>query len=254
MEQPPENLTSCFVNGSNGTLEAVAGLRIWDSVWGLAVVMCGICAIVMVLIVCLKAYKTFIDRLVLYNTLSAFLFSVSMILQTWSGLMENKVKESIFNGVCSAVGYLTTLTLWMMLLFLMVISLHLFLLVAFQIKVSKYEKLIVVGIPIISAVIATVPFMTKSYGSSAYGCWINIQREQPNLEHRRLYRTNSAWFAPQIVVASFGLFTAVYVAWVICRQRGARRQHMEAVKETIHLVLYPIINELVTFVLLANIY
>ena len=94
--------------------------------------------------------------------------------------MENEVKESVFYGVCSAVGYLTTFTLWMLELFLMVISLYLFLLVAFQFKVSKYEKLIVVGIPIISAVITTVPFMTKNYGSSvsSAGCWDYIQRKQ----------------------------------------------------------------------------
>ena len=205
----------------------------------------------MVLIVCLKAYKTFIDRLVLYITLASFLFTVSLILQMVS-LMENKVKESIiFNGVCSAVGYLTTFTFWMTVLFLLVISLHLFLLVAFQIKVSKYEKLIVVGIPIISAVIATVPFMTKSYGSTADGCWIKIRENDQNQSIAGFIELIMLGIAPSIVVASFGLFAAVYVTWVICRQRGARRQHMEAVKETIHLVLYPIINGLANFVLLG---
>ena len=242
--EPPQVNCSCFVND---TIE----LRV--VIWGLSVVMCGV---VMVLILCLKAFKTFIDRLVLYTTLSAFLLSVCMVLQTVS-LMEDKIKSKInvFKGVCSAVGYLTTFTIWMLVLFLLTVSLHLFILMAFQASMSKYDKLIVVGIPIISAVVATIPFMTKSYGSSSDMCYVKSREKNS-------YNQSSAGFAEQMflgeaapmVIAAFNLFTAMYITWAICRQRGETIQHMEAVKETIHLVqiLYPIINEMVSFVLLES--
>ena len=53
------------------------------------------------------------------------------------------------------------------------------------------------------------------------------------------------------LVAAFGLFTAVYVTWAICQQRRVRRQHIEAVKETIHLVLYPVFNAMICIIWLV---
>ena len=217
MEQTPENSTSYLVNETS---------KVEYGIGGLSAVLVGICGIVMVLIVCLKAYKTFIDRLVLYITISVFLFTVSVILQNLMiGWIESKVKESVFNGVCSAVGYLTTFTLWMM-LFLLVISLHLFLLVAFQVKVSKYEKLIVVGIPIISAVIASVPFMTKSYGSSDYGCWI-ISKE--NNQNRSI-----AGLAEQIVLGYGSTNSGSLLQFVCSRVRYLGHLSGKRSKKTTH--------------------
>ena len=209
-----------------------------------------ICIVSTLLILSLKAYKLFTDRLVLYIMMAATLYSLCAALQL-IGLSTREKSPRVYKGVCETIGYLSIYSLLVQVSLHGLMSLHLLLFAVFRFRVGTYEKSIIGALFLLPLVVAAIPFTTKSYGPSVAWCWIK-SHSYDHHEATPFVEQLVLGYAPQLIVTTFSLCVAVTTACVICRKTGASREHKLAVRNTLHLVIYPLVIELVCLIGLTN--
>ena len=124
-----------------------------------------ICLLAAVLVGATKLYKKTVYRLALYQDLSAMLLGMAGGFQMLIG-WKHFEQPQVFNPLCAAIACMNLYSQWLKILFTAWVTFHLFCFAVFQKNFKKLEMLYVVTSLIVPAVIAAIPFTTKTYGLS----------------------------------------------------------------------------------------
>ena len=125
---------------------------------------------VVVFILATKKWQFFSERLILYLTISAMLFSVANIINRVDFHGE---KSSFYNGFCAFSGVMTQVTAWFCFMAYTSITLHLFFRSILNKSTEKYEWAYVFLIFVVPLLFNWIPFVSNLYGKAGVWCWIS---------------------------------------------------------------------------------
>jgi len=259
------NLTNktCF-RFSSRDFEAIFGTKV--GVAGLAVFAC---CVAILLIFISKAYKRFVHRLTFYLAFAALLYSVVFILQILP--VEDRCGFMVVRNeqFCMAAGFLVLYGGWVMLFFICWITLHLFILAVFKrnYKSWKYEVGGLIVCHSCPLMVCVVPFINFKhgvmYGLAGAWCWIKVTGNSCHPYGEGVIEQFTLWYGPLIFIVL--LIFLVIAIMIIALYRGTRErsgelsttyqlqsQYREALKETMPLLFYPIIYNILCCLAFAN--
>ena len=259
------NLTNkkCF-SFSSKDFGAIFGTKV--GVAGLAVLAC---CVAIFLIFISKAYKRFVHRLTLYLTIAALVYSVVFILQIMP--VESSCGFVVVRNeqLCMAAGFLVLYGGWAMLLLICWITLHLFILAVFKqnYKSCKYEVGGLIICHVCPLLWCAVPFINFEhgvmYGLAGAWCWIRVTGNNCQPYGEGVVEQFTLWYGPLIFIVL--LIFLVIAIMIIALYRGTREsgavlsttyqlqsQYREALKETMPLLFYPIIYNILCCLAFAN--
>ena len=198
------------------------------------------CCVALVVLLCFKAYKQFLQRLVLYLTLGTTLYCLTSVLQVAAKLQHF--------AECAAVGYLITYSGWMKVTLMCSITLHFFLLAMFQKSLKKYEWVITLLAFLLPAVVAAVPLSTNTYGHPKAWCWI-CPTEKGFAQQVAL------WYVPFAILMSLNYIAMGMILSSVCLQdkhTPISNRHRQTIKDSLPLLFYPMVLQVICFIGLAN--
>ncbi len=250
MEAKHGNDINSSCDPSKDTVDAVK-LRV--GLGGLGVV---VCLVGLTVILCLRAYKTFLQRLVLYLNIAGIFHSVSSVLQVVSIVLNKSSNQ--YDGVCATVGFFQMYMVWVIELLVFFMSLHLFLLAVSDrqrkgIKGNLEPSTIAISI-LLPLAISSVPLITHTYSSSVAWCWI---KESGDIDKNKtgLKEQITLWFVPSILLTTADYCMNATTLCIVFRQRKKARvplRHKQALKDTLPLLLYPVLLQILTCVGMVN--
>ena len=128
-----------------------------------------VCLLAAIMVFHLKLYKMLVNRLALYQVLSALVLASVPLMEVMYYNYDDSTHNRICNGVCIFIGFLVVYTQWMKLLFTMWVTFHIFCFGVLHKNLKKLEALYVVTSLLVPALIAAVPLVTHSYGLTPEG-------------------------------------------------------------------------------------
>ncbi len=259
-QNSPNNSNNCYMFTAK-QLDDIVTAKI--AVSSAAVVLCLIGTIV---IVVLKHYRLFVHRLVLYLMIVGVLQGLSTGMDVafihHSG-KQVKIREGL-SSLCVVAAFLFQVTAWQFLLVFGWITTYLVLLAVFKYRAnSKRQEIaglvISLGVPLI---FNWLPFLHNMYGLAGPWCWIRSTNGDchSNIEIGMVYQY-TLFYAPQAVLILYGFVSfLVIVATILKRslkqsREANRTQHspyQQALKESLPLLLYPLLYNIITGVMIAN--
>ena len=238
-------------NCSNASLdknELDAALAIMSSTGGASVV---VCLVAVALVVVFKLYKQFAYRLALYQVLSAMVFGAVCSLEA---IFINYDKDpAIYSRVCQVVASLFFDLEWVKLMFTTCVTFHLFCFAVFYKNFKKLEIVYVLCSTLVPTILASIPYMTHSYGRSGAWCWIQdwINNCPSDIFEAGNVETFALWYGPAFLVLLLDSIAMVVMGTVLtCRARrvelhehllSTNKAHKSALNQMLPLLAYPII-------------
>ena len=235
---------SCF-NFNNKQFESVFWVKtVLETAAGV------VCFTVILLIWFLKAYKRSVHRFALYLTIAALLNSVALILESLP--VKNTCDHVIVTNekLCIAAGFLDEYSSCVILLLICWLTIHMFVLAVFKCN-HKSRKLEVGGVIIsltIPIAISTIPFNDFEngimYGLSGELCWIKTTDDKCNKIEEGVIEQFTLWYGPALFLATVNFLAILVVVIVLykgTKQEELQNQYKKALKETLPLLIYPII-------------
>ena len=222
------------------------------------------CLLTVVIIVSLKQYKKFVNRLVLYLMIIGCVHAVTIGLEVAPvrHMGQTVVVRRGLNGLCEAVGFITQTTAWMFFMVMLWIVFYLFLLAVFKYGANKYKHEIT-GI-LVSILFPLsfnwVPFVQHMYGLAGVWCWIRLTNGYcwHNYTLGIIYQF-ALLYGPLTLLIFISFFLFVVMVCVLCRQRIYIKginiyhsSHHQAVKEALPLLIYPLIYNIICTLMTAN--
>ena len=208
--------------------------------------------LVILMIVCFKAYKNFVQRLHLYLAIAAICNGIAFTLNSLP--VENRCGYMFVTNehFCQASGFLHQYTTWVILLLVCWITLQFFLLGVFKrnYKSCKYELVGVATTLVVPLIVSSIPFIDfgngSMYGLAGAWCWIKTTDADCNKFTEGEIEQFVLWHGTVVVFVTLNLLAMLAVITVLYRgtkQEQGRLQHQygEALKETRPLVFYTFI-------------
>lgn len=194
------------------------------------------CIFIVVLIWLFKTYKYFVQRLILFLTISAAFQSFSFIL---GDLYEN-------DTMCQFQAFIMQYFGWATLLWVLCITINIILVVRGVANTEKYEKWYHLICWLLSVFWSSLPFIGKKYGPACVWCW--IKQDATALRF-------GTWYVPIFLVILFLVFAYVYIVLKVFVRNGrwsgtynAEVEHDNAMllKEVKPLASFPLIYLILT--------
>ena len=212
--------------------------------------------LVIMLIGFLKLWKFFSQRLILYLTITALLFSLSNIINTvdYHGAMS-----AFLTGFCSFSGFMTQVSGWMMLNCITCITVYLFLRAIFNINSESYEWAYLLWIFLVPFLFNWIPFIGNTYGKAGVWCWIEAY-DLVNCEVRLLGRWLQfcLYYFPLYTLNAILLILYIIIGVNICYKRrkssdpNSKKVAKQTLREVASLIAYPLIYFVLNIPLLIN--
>ena len=205
------------------------------------------CLFVMGLILLLKKYRIFTQRLILYLTIAAALESLCVVTQATVYFPETDA----YKGYCMWSGFFSQVTNWSQLMAVCCITFDLFLTTVLH-KNSRREWIYILAIFVFPLLINWIPFIGSSYGQAGPWCWIRtVNREENCTKYvfgvaMRVVLWLGLLYPLLTVVLVTNVFILISVQYQVRTFQGKydpdnyKRKQMMA-KEIRPLVVYPII-------------
>ena len=138
------------------------------------------CALAVILIIVLKLYRKFLNRLVLYLMVAAGGYSVAFLLAITPVHHSNgevQVREGL-DGLCAAFGFFIQMTEWIFqgTMTWVVVYLTLMAVFKYQADKPKHEVSGLIIILLFPFIINWIPFVSDMYGLSGIWCWLHVKR------------------------------------------------------------------------------
>ena len=208
-----------------------------------------VCLLAAILVCILKLHKKTVDRLALYQVLSASALAAQCIGQIFLLKYSTLSETTVIQHLCQAFGFLFLYTEMVKLLFTMWVTVHLFCYAVFHKNLKRLEALYVVTSLVVPAGIASVPFTTHTYGLSQSWCWIQSRKDNcpgSTLLVRGVIEQFALWFGPAMVILSLVSLAMVVMVIILFHRAyvwraSQRNQNWKAVKQLLPLVAYPIL-------------
>lgn len=172
---------NCSATPSPYESQAFTGIAIASAASALFSLLAS-CFVIGVMVL-LKKWRFFSQRLILYLAVAAILTSVATILHRVdysSNSSSNNgttlsSSSSFYDGFCVFGGFLEQVTSWIFLNANTSITAYLFASVIFHARTERFEPLYFVFIFIFPLSFNWIPFVTSSYGPSGAWCWIRTE-------------------------------------------------------------------------------
>lgn len=212
------------------------------------------CVVVIGLIILLKKYMFFIQRLILYLSIAAFLNCLALTLRLIR-LADNEgnFEDPILHTLCIISGFLDQTTAWFLTLAFVCITFTLFRSAVFHKDSERFEFYYILIIFISPFLITWIPFVRNNYGQAGAWCWIqdNTIDENCTVEKDKLgiALRYALWYIPNYFILGFILLTYIYIIINVSRQRRkwygrydpeARQRKEMMRKEVWPLLFYPL--------------
>lgn len=250
-----------------------------------------ICVVAIIIIFLHKAYKQFVYRLVLYLMVVDLIQSVTNILEGIPVQIQhsNETEHRNYTQVvvadgwgeaCAAFAFGNQVTVWMENLMILWILFYLIVLVTKILKPQKFSTdhmtenasqpnftqrelfalLFTIFFPF---TFNWLPFLFKDgmYGLSGLWCWIKLtDKDCDGSLTVGLGLMFGLFYGPLILIIMFGLISFVVMAIVMCKRSRMKRGvdwadqklYRRGLREVIPLLLYPLIYNLISTILVVN--
>ena len=252
---------SCFHFSQEQLNQAIAAVV---SVSALAIIAC---ALAVILIIVLKLYRKFLNRLILYLMVAAVSYTVAFVLAITPVHHSNgevQVREGL-DGLCAAFGFFNQMTDWTFhgTIAWVIVYLTLMAVFKYQANKPKHEVSGLIIILLFPFIVNWIPFINDMYGLSGIWCWIKLTNGDCHSDYTlgvayqfTLYYGLFAMF----VFGSYVAFTVIVIT--LCKERVAsgreraesfkKETHRQALKEALPLLAYPLIYNIFFTIMLAN--
>jgi len=226
--------------------------------------------VVILLIVILKKYTHFVQRLILYLSIAITLNAVAVILNYSKVAKQNGSKP--LEDLCTAVAFIYQTTRWSMTIAYTCLTASLLMAAVFHATGEKLEIGYILGIFVLPITFNWIPFMYKSYGTSGPWCWIRTENyEFDNKGNITNCSTNSEgemlsfglWYIPNYALLIILLIVYIVIMINIMRKRrywrgvyttatdvASERNNIKELVMTI--ILYPLVYFLLSIFPLVN--
>ncbi|XP_064389922.1 uncharacterized protein LOC135337848 [Halichondria panicea] len=229
------------------------------------------CIAATLLILCAKAYKRFVYRLVLYFMIAVMFQAISLILEQ-TPIIHNKPDSQVevrngWDVPCSIFAFLDQIALWIgnfVVLWIFLYLLHLvwnlyhLKLVQQSQKISKGEIIALFAIFILPLTFNWIPFATNMYGLSGLWCWIketeNGCTSDPTIGLVLIF---TLFYGPLMFLMVFGFASLLVIVVALCKrwksvQGLVRQRYTKGIKEIVFVMMYPILYNLICIFLVVN--
>ena len=216
-----------------------------------------ICVIALLITCYYRLYKRFVHRLVIYQLLSAIMFSLMCSAELSFLNYDYNDNSMMMKALCGAVGFLVSVTIEIKFLITFWLTFYLFMFAVFSKDLYHLELLYVItsiGIPVICD---WIPFVNGLYAVAGAWCWIkNWKGDCPNdkimigtiEQYAFEYAPGGLLFLIDLIliIVTIGVLLYRSYCWPVkteydpLLERQAERQK-KAFKEILPLMLYPII-------------
>lgn len=195
-----------------------------------------------------RLYGKTVYRLALYQVLTGW--SMASLHVTQVVIIHYYEAPSKYRLVCEAIACLSLFAEWSKLLFTTWATFHLCTFVLFQRNLKRWEAIYVSTSVIVPAMIASVPFVTNSYGLAGSWCWITTYNASDCKETQitnGIIEQFALWYGPSSILLFAASVAMVSLLVVVARRLYKRRldpsssQHRIVLKQLIPLAIYPII-------------
>lgn len=156
-----------------------------------------------------KKYKFFVQRLILYLSISAFLSSTAYIM----GRVDYDPSSHALMKFCEFQGFWLLLTDWMVVLSIFCVTFNLLWSVFTEKRHEKIEIFYVAFTFLAPIPISCIPFIHNSFGPSGAWCWIQSIRDNCTPDRFAKYLQFGVWYVPQYIII-FSLFV-MYIVIIV---------------------------------------
>lgn len=199
----------------------------------------------------LKLHRLFTYRVAFYQVLGAILYHCAGILATLFPLTIDHFQKH-FVSVCQFAGFSLTFFFSLKLFFVSFIVVHLFIFAVIYRSIKRFEPAYIVFSVAVSLVIASVPFMTKTYGLAGPWCWIKNREDgcSSQILLDGIIEQFALSYAPGLAcLAIDSVLAAAMVTILYLRVHREKKRDPtikwhpleEAIKQILPLVAYPVL-------------
>ena len=224
-----------------------------------------VCAVAMVMMGVMRLYKHFIYRLAVYQVLGSFLqaFSMGLVLTT----LDYDDKLLYYRVACNLTAFFQQYSMWVKLLFTSWLTFHLFSYVVFFKNLKRLEWLYISSSVLGPLLISWIPFIHHSYGLAGAWCYIRSWKDDCPTEKysEGIVEQFGLYYGPAALSLLVNIIAiGVMVVVMLWRARksvqstelqslvGARDQYVEVLKQTLPLLIYPVIYFTLLLIPLSN--
>ena len=218
--------------------------------YSLSAVGCVSCALTVLLILALRAYKVCVHRLTLYLAVVSLFFAVSLALEVIpvdTGKPGDSAvtlrNGSAWKDACSAFGFVSQFTALSTNFLILWICSYVFLLAFFQFQMKgiKYELCGITMTFVFPVLLSWEPFIRDMYGLT--DTWCYIKSSTNDTSYILLYKIGLL-DVPEVLLCLVSLLLMTAVIVLFCwrfRTHGdyLQRQHRKALNEVLPLLTYP---------------
>ena len=206
------------------------------------------CIFGLTIVILFKKWKFFNQRLVVYLIIAATLEAIATIIHR---VDYGSTSSNSLDGFCRFTGFLSQLTVWMILNAITSITVYLFLLVVCDRFTEKFEVAYILFIFVFPFTFSWIPFINDTYGRAGVWCWIRtidiITCERLNFG---VVLQLVLFYVPMF---SLLLILVIFYLVILCKLQWRKRKwkdkldehsrHSDKVvrKEIISLLAYPVI-------------
>ena len=219
------------------------------------------CSVAISLLLFFKMYKSFSERLVLYQLLSALFFATIVALMIIGVDLDFYTNHDL----CQAIGFLVQYSVWILLEFSTVIVIRLAALVFFYRNIHKLEPAFVIFAVVFPLLFSWIPFLHDTYGLSGAWCWIRVyHNSECTYYYEGLIEQYVLWYVPFSLILLVNSIATIAILAVLCHRarRPRKYTHMigpdqsddykKVLKNSLPLLAYPIIYNISSWFTLAN--
>lgn len=231
----------CFSELETPKFQALIGLRS-----GLSVIACIFLIAMISLVILLKKYMFFTQRLILYLALTSLSYDFIAVLNVTS-LIAYKNTHAL--NYCYVIGFADQITVWWLLLSYFIIVIDVTLKGVFDLFTERLEILYILVILLSPFLYSWIPFINLSYGPAGVLCWIRNR----DLNDCSYYSTGNwlrfaLYYIPLyimlvvivvLMIVSFGFIRWNRKKWAGKMEEKRTKKIME--KEIRPLIYYPFI-------------
>ena len=215
------------------------------------------CLFAIFIIILLKKWQTFGQRLILYLMISNTLLSLGIVLRV---AFSGDIVNTTIRGFCAFAGFEGQVAVWMVINTTTAITIYVFLGIVCNKLTEKFEILYILFIFVLPLVFNWIPFINNIYGHEGLWCW--IRNIDINSCERLVFGQAlqlGLYYVPKYIILAFWFL--LYLA-IFCKLRGNSKRwkgiandvddHRNKIfkSETLYLLVYPIIDVTVSIPLI----
>lgn len=238
---------SQFSNCSEGSTDLVK-INLVFSLTG--AVCCFISTLIVVLILCCKAYRTVLQRLFLYLMVAITLRELFI-----AAAIEHHWKYPLQDKVCMSIGFLWNWTGVLVFVFTVGIKIYLFFFVRHIARGSmlprflytKHRRVIMESLYVCLLTAATlgyaaIPFITNNYGIAGGWCWIRALDENCKLSRAGLLNQLFNGYIFYVSGSVIGLVLLIAVSIMYCRLPITNNESRLLLRKTFSVIITFLVN------------